>query len=353
METGRQMHIDVSSRFSDMDIEVRRRSDAPDLWTSVLEAADFAPVSHQSFVTDYHLATLEDANSRQEDCSVVIFHDRKPVGIWPLIAHHARGEFRVGADGSVILPPLFVGGLSRRTVEAIAAKCLTLIMGLAGEANCGKVSRLNFAEPFDAGWGLPAWHFALMEAGAIPALMHELYVDLRMEMGAIKSAFRKSYRSLVTSGSRKWAVSILSSVDAETWQQFRALHIRISGRQTRSEGSWNVFFDALNRGSMFLVLLRDDDARLVGAGLFGVSRDEAVYASAAYDRSLFQHPLGHVVQFHAIQEMKRRGLKWYKIGVRPYPQDTPQPTEKELAIAEFKEGFATHVFPRVALTVTR
>lgn len=345
--------MDISELFSRTDIEVRRRRDAPELWTSVLEAADFAPVSHQSFVTDYHLATLADSSARCDDCSVVMFHDRKPVGIWPLIAHDARNGFHIGSDGFTILPPLFVGGTSPRTVEAIGAKCVALLMGLAGTAHDGKIARLSFAEPFDGGRDLPAWHLALMDAGAIPALMHELYVDLRMEMGAIKSAFRKSYRSLVTSGSRKWAVSILSAVDAETWQQFRALHIRISGRQTRSEDSWNVFFDALNRGSMFLVLLRDDDARLVGAGLFGVSRDEAVYASAAYDRSLFQHPLGHVVQFHAIQEMKRRGLKWYKIGVRPYPQDIPQPSSKELAIAEFKEGFATHVFPRISLTVAR
>lgn len=345
--------MDITALFSTTDIEVRGRRDAPASWTSVLEAADFAPVSHQSFVTDYHLATLTDSSARCDDCSVVIFHDRKAVGIWPLIAHDARGESHIGSDGFTILPPLFAGGTSPRTVEAIGAKCVALLMGLAGSADDGRVPRLTFAEPFDGGGGLSAWHLALMDAGAVPALGHELYVDLRMDLDAIKSAFRKSYRSLVTSGSRKWAVSIHSTADAGTWQQFRDLHIRISGRQTRSEGSWNVFFDALNRGSMFLVLLRNDDASLVGAGLFGVSRDEGVYASAAYDRSLFQHPLGHVVQFHAIQEMKRRGLKWYKIGLRPYPQDAPQPSDKELAIAEFKEGFATHVFPRISLTVTR
>jgi lipid II:glycine glycyltransferase (peptidoglycan interpeptide bridge formation enzyme) len=52
-------------------------------------------------------------------------------------------------------------------------------------------------------------------------------------------------------------------------------------------------------------------------------------------------PLGHVVQYRAIEEMKKRGIRWYRIGERVY-----QGTEKELHIADFKHGFASHVFPR-------
>ena len=85
---------------------------------------------------------------------------------------------------------------------------------------------------------------------------------------------------------------------------------------------------------------------MVGGGLFHVTRDECEYAVGAYDRSLFDKPLGHVVQYHAIEEMKRRNIRWYKLGPRFYPADVPHPTQKELSIADFKQGFASHIFAR-------
>jgi len=79
------------------------------------------------------------------------------------------------------------------------------------------------------------------------------------------------------------------------------------------------------------------------------ARDEGVYAVAAYDRSLFDKPLGHVVQYRAIEELKKRKVSWYKIGVRPYGSDNPRPTDKEIKIGEFKQGFSSHCFPHYRL----
>jgi len=83
--------------------------------------------------------------------------------------------------------------------------------------------------------------------------------------------------------------------------------------------------------------------------LFICSRDEGVYAVAAYDRALFDKPLGHVVQFRAIQEMKRRECRWYFIGRRFYPGEQPVPSNKELSISYFKEGFSTDNFASFSL----
>ena len=58
--------------------------------------------------------------------------------------------------------------------------------------------------------------------------------------------------------------------------------------------------------------------------------------------------LGHVVQYKAIEEMKVRGLRCYKIGLRCYPQDDGV-TEKDITISEFKQGFSTHLFPQFVL----
>ena len=88
---------------------------------------------------------------------------------------------------------------------------------------------------------------------------------------------------------------------------------------------------------------------MVGAGLFNFTRDEGLYAIGAYDREQFDKPLGHVVQYYAIEELKKRDVRWYKLGARPYPTHFPVPSAKEISIGEFKQGFASHLLPRIIL----
>ena len=72
----------------------------------------------------------------------------------------------------------------------------------------------------------------------------------------------------------------------------------------------------------------------------------------AEDRTLFDKPVSHVVQWTAIKHLKELGCRWHYVGQRFYPGDVVQPTEKELNIAYFKEGFATDVFLRLSLKIT-
>jgi len=48
------------------------------------------------------------------------------------------------------------------------------------------------------------------------------------------------------------------------------------------------------------------------------------------------------MQMKAIEALKEKGCKWYEVGQRHYKNDEIKPTEKELSISHFKEGFATH-----------
>ena len=45
-------------------------------------------------------------------------------------------------------------------------------------------------------------------------------------------------------------------------------------------------------------------------------------------------------------ELKKRNVKWYKLGPRPYLKTFQKSSEKEISIAEFKNGFSTHTFQR-------
>lgn len=184
-----------------------------------------------------------------------------------------------------------------------------------------------------------------LNAGASSRVSHELYVDLRKPICEIRASFRKSYKSLVNCGLRLWSVEVLESDDSQIWADFKALHFQAAERKTRSEESWSVQHKMLREGEAFLIHLRDPSGKMVGAGFFEFTHDEGGYSVAAYKRELFDKPLGHVVQMRAIEEFQKRGLRWYKIGARPYAHDIPRPTEKEISIAQFKQGFATHCFP--------
>jgi FemAB family protein len=176
-----------------------------------------------------------------------------------------------------------------------------------------------------------------------------LYTDLTASLADIRAAIRKSYRPLISSGLKLWRVAVMdtASLQQEVWAEFRELHKTVSGRVTRSDDSWRCQLAMIADGGAFLVYLQDAaSGRMVGAGFFQFTRDEGLYAVAAYDRTLFDEPLGHVVQYRAIEELKGRGLRWYRIGERHYPRDHPEPTQKQLAIASFKQGFASHMFCR-------
>jgi FemAB family protein len=145
-------------------------------------------------------------------------------------------------------------------------------------------------------------------------------------------------------------VSVLGTPDASIWAEFIQLHFDVSGRKTRSDETWALQLRQIAVGEALLVLLRDGEGKMVGGGFFQFSRDEALYAVGAYDRKLFPKPLGHVVQATAIDELKRRNIRWLKLGRRFFSSDSPTPTEKELSISEFKSGFSSHLFPEFSLT---
>jgi len=200
------------------------------------------------------------------------------------------------------------------------------------------------------GQGLSEWMGLLLTQGGYPILGCDLFVDLSLSIDSIKSHFRKSYKSLINSGSKNFKIVTCCDANPLSWNEFRSLHLEVSGRVTRSDESWNLQYKSIELGEAFLIALRDDTGRMVGGGFFNATVDEALYAVGVYDRRLFEHPLGHMVQYAAILEMKRRGIKWYKLGSMALPYLQSAPSEKEISISHFKEGFATHLFPNYRIS---
>jgi FemAB family protein len=333
----------VEAGLSAAGIELQPRYAQAGLWADTCARLDYIPVDYSIRMIDYQLAYWNGNGHPTEDASVVLLQDKQPCAVWPVsLRHDPEQGPRLGSNGGMLLPPLFVAGLAQKTIKRVTTACLEAVQSLCRLVGHTDVeSGIGLADC----QGLGEWHHQWLAGGASASLSHRMFVNLAPTLAEIKSGFRKSYKSLVSAGNKLWNVQTICEADPCQWEEFHKLHIAEAGRVTRSEASWQLQHEALAAGEAFLVRLRDGEGRMVGAGFFHLTRDEGLYAVGAYDRSLFTKPLGHVVQYHAIEEMKRRGLRWYRLGVRPYPADVPAPSPKELGIGHFKQGFASHLFP--------
>lgn len=328
--------------LASVGMHAKYRSDCPEVWRTVSSQVDYLPVTYSEASIDYQITYWRGMGRHVSDTSLVLFHDNRPFGVWPLsVTNHE--VMSLGSGGDSLLPPIFDKLLAPKSKKSLTGACLDL----ADEfCRIGSLSAWESRESFSDKQGLSQWHEQSMQRGAKVALGHDIFVDLSPDMSGIKSGLRKSYKALITSGRKLGQVGVLNGEGPEIWGEFRQLHRVAAGRVTRSDESWQLQYSALLSGNAFLVYLRDHSGRMVGAALFNTTHDEGYYSVGAYDRALFDKPLGHVIQYQAIEEMKRLGLRWYFIGARPYPGDQPPPTEKQIAIVSFQEGFASHHFPR-------
>ena len=329
------------------DLPIVRRVGHTEMWEQAFHELPYRPVAYSNASLDYQHAYQCGHGGEWRDLSLIVCWNNKPAAIWPISFSTKNGESRLTSQGAPVMPPLFVPGCPSVTRKRIIKGCLAMANAIAAFA---RQDTWESGESFSASLGMSDWHVESMGRGAACSVRHELYLDLLPDLADIKREFRKSYKALIASGSRLWSVNVLESGGEGVWDRFRNLHLQVSGRVTRSDETWTLQHELIKQGNAFLVWLEGASGEMVGGGFFSCTASEGLYAVGAYERSLFDKPLGHVVQYRAIEEFKKRGISWYKIGARPYATDSPPPTAKEISIAEFKQGFASHVFPHYSLT---
>lgn len=338
---------DIKRLAASYGLSVSLRTNELNAWTDTLACCHYVPVIYTNSSIEFQWAYQRGHGGEWEDLSLLIYWDNKPTAVWPLSLANKDGKATLNSHGLAMLPPIFSADCPASSRKRITKNCLDLANAIAASVG---VDSWESAESFNDTNGLSDWHSESMVRGATCNIFHELFLDLRPDMAEIKRNFRKSYKPLITSGMRLWSVDVLNTINESIWNEFRQLHLNVSGRKTRSDETWALHLQDIGAQQAFLVYLRDSAGTMVGAGFFNYTRDEGLYAVAAYDRALFDKPLGHVVQFRAIEELKKKGVRWYKIGVRPYISETPTPTDKEISIGEFKQGFTSHLFPRLVLS---
>lgn len=307
----------------------------------------YQPVAVSQSMLDYQREYLNGVDKPVFDLTLVLKSDGTPVGLLPLTLSRARA-WRLSSMGAAISAPLFAKTLSPRTEKKLCSRLLSVLQNLATDVGQNSLIAEQGCRPNEL-QACSEWQQQWMAAGATNQTRYDLFTDLGPDFSTIRSAFRKSYRPLINVAFKTWHVSVMDAgnANADTWTAFKQLHKDVAGRSTRTDATWELQWQMLLASEAFLVTLRDTaDQRLVGAGLFQYTRDEGLYAVGAYDRTLFDKPLGHAVQQRAIETLKDLGVRWYMVGERHYRQSPYNPSPKEVSIGEFKQGFSSHLFCR-------
>ena len=338
--------FDIKSLALSCNLFVSLRLSLLHRWAEVLCRIRYIPVVYTGESIDFQLSYQKGHGGVWKDLSMIIDWDGKPSAIWPLSLSMKDDLPQLSSHGLPVHPPLFVSDCPASARKRIIKSCLDLANSIALNYN---IVQWDSTESFNNAIGFSEWHIESMTRGASCSIGHDLFIDLHRDMAEIKKGFRKSYKSIVTSGMKYWVVNVLDTKDESIWNKFQQLHYNVSGRKTRSDATWAIHLEDIAQQRGFLVYLLGCNGEMEGAGFFNFTKHEGLYAVAAYNRELFDKPLGHIVQYRAIEELKKRDVSWYKLGVRPFPSEKPVPTEKEISIGEFKQGFASHMLPRYCL----
>lgn len=336
----------IFEQFNIVGLSVKLRSTDKFIWENTLISCEYAPVAYTNMNIDFLFEHQKGNDIEIHDISTIIYWDNKPVAIWPLFLSFKEENMSLNFLDNCVIPPLFISSCQLNSKKQIIKSCLNFLNNITKLA---KQSEWKSMDSFTNNLGLSIWHEVSMSYGAKSFLEHELFIDLNLPLIEIKSKIRKSFKSLITAGQKLWKVEVMEGENIKIWEDFKDLHIKVAGRKTRSDKTWEIHYKDICQNNSFLIYLLDNNNEMVGGGLFQFTKDEALYAVAAYDRNLFDKPLGHVIQFRAIEELKKRTASWYKLGGRPFLNGQTTPTEKEIKIAEFKHGFASHLFSRIVL----
>lgn len=135
--------------------------------------------------------------------------------------------------------------------------------------------------------------------------------------------------------------------DRKAFSAYREMHRRAAGRSTRPPRTWELMENWLADGTGLLFGARLA-SQWVGFSYVLVSGRSAYYASAANHPDVEGQPIGHVLQWAAVEELARRGVVSYELGQQQFaPTSARAPSPKELAIARFKRGFGGQTVPVV------
>lgn len=159
------------------------------------------------------------------------------------------------------------------------------------------------------------------------------------EKEELRMNLRKSYKPLINKSSRLYNVVYVnqSQYDGDLCEEYRKLHFKAAGRQTRSIKSFEMMYQMIKDGLAYLILIQDANGKMVGAYYFLYHKQYVYYGSAATDPDLdIQSGVGHLGLWSGIMYAKKVGCCFLDVGLIIKDENY---SEKQKMIDFYKQGF--------------
>lgn len=322
----------INSEFSDISFAL---SD----WCKVIDNTSDVTVFHLISTVDYYAEYFQGKN-----LSFLLYENNKAVVVFPLYVYQNEDGWSINGNAESLVKPLFVNNIAKKTKKRIEKQIVEIICFIANKLGVKEV------QIFEPNTKLSSWYLLWVNQARKSFLMQQLAIDLQLSIDSIRLGFRKSYKSLVNKAMSEFEIMVCENDLDDFFDEFRLLHLELAGKETRSKESWNIQKEQIKNDEAFLVTVMDGDS-FIGAGFFTYTKDMGIYSCGVYRRELFDKPIGHGVQMKAIEILKEKGCKTYYLGQKMTLLDEKIPSEKELSISHYKEGFAGYVFAQPYLKV--
>lgn len=316
-------------------------------WDKAFYDSDNQLVLYDSSFIDFRIECIKGNNIECEDLSFGVKLQNDIVAILPLIYFKSGNSFRLSIFDNTICPPIFSNKISKKLEKEISSFIFDILKIIFIKL---RIKKPIISDQLIPNQSLSYWHKIIMNQTKKCSIVRELFVDLSKDYNFLKSNYRKSYKSLISKGNKLFIPHKFNQIDLNVWGEFKALHIRAAGRKTRSDKSWDLLLQQIKEQKAHLYFCRDHNGKMVGGSLVMVTKYEAFYAIAAYNRDLFHLPIGHFLQDFIIKDLITYKINWYRLGRFFSEIDFDHPTEKEVQIGQFKSGFSSDLIASYRFT---
>ena len=307
---------------------------------------------HSRSWIDYTIAYGQDTSPCGSVFTVRDGEDRVVAAAVALVEESAIGGTEatsrsIGFGGGPVWVPAVSPELDEATTAEAIRLCFDHLSKIASAEGAVSGSTRLASIPTDAATYQSAVRVAALRNGWAERGGATQVLDTSLPVDVIRRGMSKGHRSAITRGLRSMSAALTDPSDRKAFSAYREMHRRAAGRSTRPPRTWELMENWLADGTGLLFGARLA-SQWVGFSYVLVSGRSAYYASAANHPDVEGQPIGHVLQWAAVEELARRGVVSYELGQQQFaPTSARAPSPKELAIARFKPGSGGQTVPVV------
>lgn len=317
-------------------------------WEIIINSEKYCSVNYSSSFVDYQAAYFEDYGWNDASIQLYSLGDKKSIGVWPIFYKNNDDKIIIGSLGGPLISPLISENFDYSAQRKYYKICFQVLQQLWNEK---KLEVIGFLHYNYLHHGISNWQM-LIEYSCnltVKNIQYESVINLELPLESLKSRLRKSYKGLINNGLKIWEIVNIEENQEFYFNQFRELHFQVSSGKTRNDKSWEQQLNNLRKGNAILIVAFNSENRMVGGAYFDITKYEANYSVGVYDRNLFDLPIGHAIQWRAIELFKSLGIKKYRVGIINRISNWQIPTNKELSISTFKSGFGGDLYSIITM----